>query len=187
MTDDLKTLWKKQAREDPNMGLEQVHALLRRYKVRTSRWRMVLVILGVGTMALATYLAVMGPLSVLRVGQVLLAGGLTVMFWQSWRRLAQPPQGADVEACTTFLRMKLVARRDAARGGWLWRVAPVVPAIAVILIGLALPAHESWPSLPLLLIVAWLGVWLGLMLLIMRREQAKVEAEIADLDRLIGG
>jgi hypothetical protein len=145
--------------------------------------------LGGGTMALAVYLAVAAPLSVLRVGQVLLAAGLSVLFWQSWRRLAQPPQSGDAEACTTFLRMRLIARRDAARGGWLWRVTPVVPAIAVILTGLAFPASEKWPSLTpvLVLVVVWLGVWLGLMLLIMRRQQAKVEAEIADLDRLTGG
>jgi hypothetical protein len=167
------------------MGLKQVRALLRRYEARRSRSRVVLASLSAGAMALAACLAVATPMSVLRVGQVLLAAGLAISFWQSWRKLAQAPPGDDVAACAAFLRARLVARRDAALGGWLWRVAPLAPGMAVILTGLAFTVHERWPSLaPMMAIIV---AWLGMMFLIMRREQAKTEAELAELDKLVRG
>jgi hypothetical protein len=167
------------------MALEQVRDLLRRSETRRSRSRAALVILTVGSTGLTAYLAVIAQLSMLRVGQVLLGTGLAVLFSRSWRDLAGTLQNDDITTCSAFLRRRLVARRDAAQGGWLWRAAPVGPGMAVILMGLALAAHQRWPSLAVMLglIVAWLGV----MSVIMRREQARVEAEIADLDRLTGG
>jgi hypothetical protein len=125
VTDDPKRLWQDQTKEGPDMGLQQVRVRLRRYETRMSRSRIVAAVLGGGATALAAYLAVTAPLSVLRGGQALLAAGLAVLFWQSWRGLVQAPRSDDVAACAAFLRTRLVARRGATRreaaGSGAWR------------------------------------------------------------------
>jgi hypothetical protein len=57
--------------------------------------------------------------------------------------------------------------------------------VADVSYGLTFTTHDRWPSLAPMLAIIF--VWLGMMLLIMRRMQAKAEAEIADLDKLVRG
>lgn len=181
MTDDPGLIWRRQPKENPDMDFQQVRALARGYEARMRRSKVALSLGMLAGVGLAAYLAFTTPLPLARFGEALLAIGFLVLLARGWREASATPPD-DAAECVAFLRARLVERRDAARAGWIWRMAPLGPGIVTVLVALALAAGSAW--LQLVPIFALLAVWFGAMLLIQRREAARVEAEIAQLDRL---
>ena len=117
------------------------------------------------------------------IGGVLMLVGILVSMTLAWRRLSPPPPSDDAAASVAFLRARLIERRRAAQGGWIWLVAPVVPGTVVRLAALWSAAGPLW--LPRMgPILALCGLWLVMALITQWREGAKVTAEIGELDRL---
>jgi hypothetical protein len=184
MTDDLKTLWRRQRSEGPGMDIESLRAGVRAQLARTRRARVLLVLATVIGVGLAGYQAVSAPTGLLRLGQGLLAAGFLIFLAQGWRRLA-PASPDTAEACVAFLRKSLARRRDAARGGWIVLAAPLLPGMAVTLVALAVAAGADW--LKLAPLAALFALWLAAMIAIQAREAGKVAVEIAQLDRQARG
>ena len=183
MTEDPKLLWQDQPKEEPEMGLEQVRARVRAYQTRALRTRVVIVVVALATTgvmgAVATQSMEPGGL----VGDILLLGGILVSMTLAWRRLSPQPSGDDAAASVAFLRARLLERRRAGRGGWVWVVAPVFPGMVVKLATLSSAAGALWwPRMGP--IIGWCVIWLVLLLLTQWRQGAKVTVEIAELDRL---
>lgn len=184
MIDDLKTLWRQQPLEGREVDLESLRASVRAQLAHARRARVLLVLMTLVGMGLFAYEAASAPTGLLRVGEGLSAAGFVLLLVLGWRRLAlTSPDTA--EACVGFLRMSLARRRDAARGGWIVLVAPLLPGLGVTFLGLAVASGHRW--LQLAPIVALLALWLAIMLVIQAREASKVAAEIARLDQQIGG
>lgn len=182
MTDDLKSLWRRQPAEgERDMDIEKLRASVRAQVARVRRARILLVLGTLAGVALSVCQAIFAQKELLRLGEGLLAVGFVLVLVLGWRRLAlAPPDTA--EACVTFLRESLMRRRDAARGGWVALVAPLLPGLGVNLVALAIASEGKW--LRLAPIAALLALWLVLLLAIQAREASKVTAEIAQLDQL---
>jgi hypothetical protein len=183
MTNDPKTLWREQAPEVEGMDLEVIRARVRAQLARVRRGRVLLVLVTLVGVGISTRLAVSAPTELLRGGEALMAAGFLAQLVLGWRRLTlNAPDTA--EACVIFLRETLARRRDAARGGWIVFVAPLLPGMAVTLAALTASAR-NW--LQLAPIVTLLLVWLAILLMIQAREAAKVAVEIARLDQQTRG
>ncbi|PIC00761.1 hypothetical protein [Caulobacter sp. X] len=181
MTDDVKALWRRQPLDATDMNLAALRARADAQLASIRRARLLLVgCVGVGV-AMAIKLAVSAPTTLLRLGEGLLAVGFVFVLILGWRRLSlsSPETG---EACLSFLRQMLERRRRAVQGGWIALVAPLLPGMAVMLVGLAVASGGAW--LRLAPIAALLALWLIIMLVIQAREAAKVSAELAWLDQV---
>lgn len=183
MTEDPKLLWQDQPKEGPEMGLEHVRARLRAYEARTLRARVVIVVVALAAIGVMAAVASVPPEPVGLIGRILMMTGILVSMALAWRRISPSPHGDDAAASVAFLRARLLERRRAARGGWVWLVAPVVPGTVVTFAALSSAAGSMWwPRMGP--IIGWCIVWLVLSLVTQWRTGAKVSAELSELDRL---
>lgn len=81
------------------------------------------------------YLAITGDGLVERVGGGLTVAGTAFVAW--YIRAHGTAQGLPGEGmpCAAFYRRELVRQRDLLRGVWRWYLGPLVPGLAVLLIG----------------------------------------------------
>lgn len=177
---DPKTLWREQALEGSHVGLASLQASVRAQVDRIRRGRILLVLGALAGIAIAVQQAILARTELVRLGEGLLAAGFVAQLALGWRRLSQASP-EPTETCVAFLRRSLVLRRDAALGGWITLIAPLLPGLWVTFIGLAAASGSQWQRL--MPIAALMIVWLALMLLLLAREAATVAAEIAHLDR----
>lgn len=183
MTEDLRALWRSQPVEVSDVRLEEVRARVEAQLARIRRARILLVACALLGAGLGAKLAVGAPTPLLRLGEGLLSAGFLLLLVLGWRRLSRvPPE--TTEACVDFLRETLARRRRAVRGQWVGLIAPLLPGLGVMLVGLVIASEGRW--LRLAPIAALLALWLVILLLIQAREAAKVTAEMAWLDRLTG-
>jgi hypothetical protein len=181
MTDNPKMLWRKQEAEDAGMGLEQVKARLAAFQAKVRRERAWGLLIGLAGAAMTAWVWTRNALPLVRAGDVLLGLGYMVIIVRVWKR---PPAGpiGDGADCVAFLRAQLRRRRRMTSGGWIRLIAPLLPGLAVMLLGLAQAAAGRLQQLTPIL--ALLALWLVVMLVLQRRGTARIDAEIAALDRL---
>lgn len=184
MTEDVKALWRGQPADANDPRLERLRARAEAQRARLRRARILLVACALLGAGLGAKLAMGAPTALLRFGEGLLSAGFLLLLVLGWRRLSRvPPDTA--EACVDFLRESLARRRRAARGGWIGVIAPLLPGLVVMLVGLMIASDGRW--LRLAPIAGPLGVWFVILLVMQAKEAAKVAAEMAALDRLVGG
>jgi hypothetical protein len=176
---DPKALWRDQPSEGNDVRFESLQVEVRAEFFRIRRARVVLVVAALAGIGLFARLAVSAPTELLRLGEGLTAAGYLIFLALGWRRLART-QPDTAETCTAFLRQSLVRRREAALGGWVVLVAPLLPGLWVTFIGLADAAGRDWRKL--LPIAALMVAWLVIAMALQAREAAKVAVEIARLD-----
>jgi len=176
---DPKALWREQSTEGQDVRLESLLTQVRAELVRVRRARVLLVLAALAGMAIGVHQAIIASSTLVRLGEGLLAAGFVLVLVLGWRRLARTSPDT-AETCMAFLRQTLVRRREAARGGWVVLVAPLLPGLWVTFVGLAIAAGRDWQKL--LPIAALLVAWLVMALALQAREAAKVAVEIARLD-----
>nr|WP_295108530.1 hypothetical protein [uncultured Caulobacter sp.] len=179
-----KTLWRAQPSESPDVRFDILQADVDAELGRIRRARVLLVLSTLAGMVLTAHQAVLASTPLVRLGEGLMAAGFLLVLILAWRRLARTAPDT-AETCLAFLRQSLIRRRQAALGGWVVLVAPLLPGLWVTFIGLAEASGSHWERL--LPIVALLIAWLAIALLLQAREAAKVAVEIARLDALGGG
>jgi len=177
---DPKTLWLEQSLEGQDMRLEGLQAKVHAELARVRRARVLLVLAALAGMSIGALQAVLASTLLVRLGEGLLAAGFLLFLVLGWRRLARTPPDT-AETCVAFLRQSLVRRREAALGGWVIFVAPLLPGLWVTFIGLAVAAGRHWERL--LPIAALLVAWLVIAMALQAREAFKVAVEIARFDR----
>lgn len=163
------------------MDLDQLRNMVQAELARTRRTRGVLALVGLVGVGLFGYLAYSAPTNLLRIGGGLTVAGYVLFLVLGWHRMALP--APDVAAASVaFLRQSLALRRDAVLRGWIVMAAPLLPGLSVILVGLWIAAGQRWPQ-KLWPLAALIVLWLVTFLVTQARAAAKVNAEIADLDR----
>lgn len=181
MTKDLKALWQQQPSEENVMDLDQLRTLVQAQLARTRRTRAVLTLVVLAGVGLFGYLAYSAPTGLLRLGGGLTAAGYVLFLVLGWRRTGLPAPDA-AETSVAFLRKSLALRRDAVLRGWIAMATPLLPGLSVTLAALCISAGQGWPQ-KLWPIAALFALWLVAFLILQARDAAKVNAEIADLDR----
>jgi hypothetical protein len=182
MSEDPKALWQHQTPEGTEMNFERMRAQVQSDQSRSQRGRRLLILETLAGASLSGYLAYSAASGMLRFGLALLAAGFVAFLVLGWRRLLRAPLDT-ADACVAFLSKRLAQRRDAARGGWIVRAAPLLPGLGVTFIALGLTSDK--PVSQLAPIATLFLVWIGAMLIIQAREARTVDVEIAQLDQLI--
>lgn len=184
MTEDMKALWQQQPSEEGEMDLDQLRTLVQAQLARTRRTRAVLALVGLAGAGLFGYLAYLAPTGLMRLGGGLTTAGYLLFVVLGWRRIALPSPDT-AETSVTFLRESLALRRDSVLRGWIVMAVPLLPGLSVTFAALWIAAGQGWPQ-KLWPIAALLVLWLIVFLINQARGAAKVNAEIAHLDRQCG-
>lgn len=77
------------------------------------------------------------PGPVTRLGSGLVIAGVLYMAWQLHRRgsAGRLPEECGFESCLDFHRKELERQRDALRSVWSWYLGPLIPGLAVFILG----------------------------------------------------
>lgn len=136
--DSASTIWKNQPVGEFGIQLEQLRRKARKLERRV-RWRN-LSEYAAGTLVVGTfgYYAWKFPAPLARVGSILLiAGTLFILYTLHQRGTAR---ALSVELgfhnCIEFHRRQLIRQRDLLLSVWRWYLLPLVPGMAVFLLGL---------------------------------------------------
>ena len=135
---DAATLWQCQEVSQQTIGLDELRRRSRKLE-RTVRWRnrreyaasaLVIAVFGFYVWSIPSLLARLG-------GLLTIAGTLFVVASLRARGTATEP-AADVapSRCLSFYREELERQRALLRGVWTWYLLPLVPGLAVFLLGL---------------------------------------------------
>ena len=175
MNDDPGTLWRNQESENANVGLDQVKARLTYFEAQVRRQRRLGVGIGVTGAALALWSWSRVPTPLLQAGDLLLAAGSLFIAARALRRRSAAPTG-DAADCVAYLRGQLEQRRRITSGGWVWLIGPLLPGLAVLMLGLGQSAGTRTELLyP---VMALLGLWVVVMLMLQRRSRQRRRARV---------
>jgi len=144
---DIRGLWQSQPTETPRISPEDLHGKMRKFDRRIF-WRNVREHAGgafvVGVFGFYEWKF---PALLLRLGSgLIIAGTLYVMFQLHQRASVRPaPADLGLSTCIEFHRQALERQRDALRAVWSWYLLPLVPGLAVFMIGSAV---NQWTAHP---------------------------------------
>jgi hypothetical protein len=186
---DIKSLWRNQKTED-RVTLETIHQGAEQFQ------RRIRLSLGLEYGAIALAVAIFGfftwvlPGSMTKAGSGLCVAAVLFIAWQLHRRMAAkrvPDLGAS--GLVEFQRQELVRQRDAMRSAWAWYVLPVIPGIALMILGRWYQFHVAGRTIAwdhdVIILAAIVAV---LILVIIRLFQlvqiGKLQTKIDALDKL---
>jgi hypothetical protein len=134
--DPIKTLWQTQSKETEAMRLEDIVSKARAFQARVRRRNLINNIVAVPGIAAFAIFVYVFPGWMIKTGSLLCILAAVYSVWQQHRqaaprRLPEAPAAALVD----FYRAELVRDRDAVGGNWLWGIAPMLPGLALIVLG----------------------------------------------------
>ena len=166
---DPQGLWQGQKKEYDDMSLADIHMKARRFESKIQRRNALeyvacgVVIIGFGP-ALFT-----GPHWLMRAGAGLVMLAVPYVGWQLHRRGAAEGLSAPGETLVDAYRRQLTRQRDALRSVGSWYLAPFVPGLVLLTVGMWLapprpgvPIERKEASLLLgaaVMVVAFAAIW----------------------------
>lgn len=179
---DLKSLWQAQDQETDPMTLEQIHALVGSYDRKTRRSAMVAPLATAFSALILGMSWMRAPETDVRIALALCFIGLVVCCMLALRLLL--PHRDPAESAGAFLKRRLQFQIRKARGGWLWLLTPLVPGlVACFVVAFKASSKVAWAPVPLLVVVV---AGLAFVTLRTRYQARKLEADLNELDRLMG-
>jgi hypothetical protein len=182
--DDIKTLWRNQMTEQPQISLERFRRKARklRKKARREVYRMgamtaVLVLFALFAMTQAQQTAQ-------RVGLGIVAVWGLVLPFVAQRKLRTAAQESDatLAASIDFYRQQLERHRDYRKQMWLWVVAPLFLGAAAFFSPILLEHPKLAPNvLPFTILLA---LWAVALFVLSRRQLDKLRRKLDALDEL---
>ncbi len=164
MNDDIKTLWRNQATEYAPMPLEEVRKragkLHSKIYWRNTREYAAMVFL----VCVFGFYIWLFPAPLMRLGSALIIAAMFYTGWQLHKRgtTDKPPADDSGTAWTDYYRRELLRQRDALGTIWKWYLGPMVPGLAIFLVGASLQtppgAHKQlWISITVALSIVVFG------------------------------
>jgi hypothetical protein len=144
---DIRGLWQSQPTQPPSIFPEDISRKMRKFERRIFRRNIREYAGGIFVVVAFLFCEWKLPAPLFRLGSGLaIAGALYVMF-QLHRRMSVRPTPGDLgmSTCIEFHRQTLERQRDALRGVGSWYLLPLVPGLAVIMIGTAV---NQWTAHP---------------------------------------
>lgn len=164
MAADPKTIWRNQETQPVSLTLTEIRMKSEGYERRIRRRNAIEYAASAVVVVLFGAYAFLLPGLLVKLGSVLVIAGTLVVVWQLHRRASVEQTSAS--DCTSHLRGLLERQRDALRSVALWYLGPLVPGMAVLLVGLYIRAMPVPQARLRVLIVAGIcvfvfaGVWL---------------------------
>jgi hypothetical protein len=190
--DPIKTLWQTQSPEIEAMQLEQIVMKARAFQAKVRRRRLLEYAAGAFTIAVFAVYVYVFPGWMIKTGSALCILAILNVFWQRhYRAAAHRMPEAPAAALVDFHRSELVRHRDAVGGSWLWEIAPALPGLALILLGVGGWSQIRAPGVPLALVnvITGLGAIIVALILVIvalvrRIRVYRLQKQIDELDRL---
>ena len=168
---DPRGLWQSQNKEYDAMTLAQIHAKARTFENRIQRRNAVeYAACGVVIVGFAPPL-LFGPNWMMRVGAALIMLGTIYVGWQLHRRGSVDAPAAPGETLVDAYRRQLIRQREALRTIATWYLAPFMPGMALLMVGIWFRAPTPGVTVERahagLLIMAgvWVAICVGIWLL----------------------
>lgn len=186
---DIKTLWRNQKTED-TVTLENIHERAAKFQRRIAWANASEYIAAIVTVPIFGWCAWALPGWMTKLGSVLIVVAIFYLVWQLHRRgAARTLPETPALGLVDFHRRELERRRDIARSAWHWYILPVVPGMALIMLGRWYQFHVPGRPLAFDHLVIILGAIIALLILaIVRLVQilgaAKLQKKIDELDKL---
>jgi len=189
--DDLGALWRAQptdasaAQLTPEALRQRADKLARQTLRRNVRETVGGVIGGAAT----AWIGWVTPIPLAQIGAALIVLGtvwILVVLWRRGRARPAPPATAPTAEHLAHLRAELARERDLLRSVWSWYLAPLVPGLILMPLGLILevakraPAAWAW-----LTMITWIACGAAVMVLVWwlnRRKSRQLGREIDALD-----
>jgi len=183
---DMRNVWQNQKAEGAPMSLEEIRRCARKLYKRISRRNLREYIATVIVVLVFGFYAVWFHSVTIRVGSGLVIAGALYVAYQLHRRgsARTSPEDCGFECCLDFHRRELERQRDALRSIWSWYLGPLIPGLAVLVIGgeLARPPgfRHHWIAFAVILTFCTLTfVWVGKLNQIAAR---RLQQQINELD-----
>ena len=144
---DIRDLWQSQPTQPPSISPKDIRRKMRRFERRILRRNIREYAGGIFVVVAFSFCEWKLPAPLFRLGSGLaIAGALYVMFQLHRRASVRPvPGDLGLSTCIEFHRQTLERQRDALRGVGSWYLLPLVPGLAVIMIGTAV---NQWTAHP---------------------------------------
>lgn len=183
-TDDLKTLWRNQMTEQPQISLERFRHKARklRKKARREVYRLSAMAVIVVSFALVAMLRTQGTVQHIGLGIVAVWGLLLPLLAHRFLRPATKESEATLASSIDFYRKQLERHRDYRRQVWIWGVAPLFLGAAVFFSPILLENPKLAPNiLPFTIL---LTLWAAAFFYLSRRNLRKLRRKLDILDEL---
>lgn len=144
---DIRGVWQSQPTQPPRISRDDLRRRMQKFERRISRRNLREYASGIFVIAASAFCEWRLPAPLFRLGSGLaIAGALYVMFQLHRRASARPaPEDLGLNTCIEFHRQVLARQRDALRGVGSWYLLPLVPGLAVIMVG---TARNQWAAHP---------------------------------------
>jgi len=145
---DLQGLWQNQPAEPPKISPEQLRHTMNKFERRIFLRNAREYAAGVFVIAAFGFYEWKFPAPLMRIGSGLVIAGTLYILFQLHRRASfQPaPAGLGLNTCIEFHRQSLERQRDALRSIWSWYLLPLVPGLAVFMLGAAVSQWTAHPE-----------------------------------------
>jgi hypothetical protein len=145
---DIQGLWQNQPTEPPKISPEELRHKMNKFERRIFLRNIREYAAGVFVVAGFGFYEWKFPAPLMRLGSgLVIAGTLYVMFQLHRRASFQPaPAGLGLNTCIEFHRQSLERQRDALRSVWSWYLLPLVPGLAVFMLGAGISQLTAHPE-----------------------------------------
>jgi hypothetical protein len=135
---DLKDIWKSQDTEYAPMALDDIRAQAGKFHSRIRLRNFIELTAAVIVVATFGFYIWVFPDPLMRAGSVLIILGTLYVAWQLRRRAkSHDLPGSEGASWADYYRSELLRQRDALGSVWKWYLAPLVPGMALFIVGLA--------------------------------------------------
>lgn len=189
----LHKLWATPPAEPFSISLEEVRRRARKFQSRIRMRNLTEYAASAVVIGAFTWIAMLIPVPVVRLGAVLLVLGTLYVCWKL-HTLARATSGAEMDRSASlmdFHRAELVRQRDAVASVWRWYLAPFAPGALIFVAGALFSPDTGLPfmaQLPVFLSsLAIMGGVAGAVIALNNRAARQLDAEIAALDEAMAG
>jgi hypothetical protein len=178
---DPKTLWQDQEEEAQPVTLDQIHAMIRRYDMRTRRAVLAFPIILMAAAFFSGQLWIKSRDALGHVLAVVTMLGEAATAYIVWRMLY--PSRDPAEPAGAYLHRRLLRRLAYLKGRWMLAAAPLLPSMVLALYVALTRGHgplvaRAAPFLILIVVVAFIR-WR------VRGRRRKLEAQLEELEGLM--
>jgi hypothetical protein len=186
--DDPRSVWQSQTAEHTAMPLDEIRRKARKYQSKIQFRNSLEYVAVIFIVVFFSHTIWTVHHLVMRVGAGLCIAGGLYMSWQLHKRgsARAVPASLGFTTCLAFHRSELARQRDLLLASWSWYLGPLLPGLAVLVIGAAIASprhlHYMWAM------VGGYSAFVAFTFLMVRRYHLRcarrLQAQIDELDSL---
>jgi hypothetical protein len=190
---DIEKLWRLQEAEVKPVTLDDVRKKAAKFQRRISHRNAIEYVAAAVVIPAFAVIAVAGHGWMIQLGSALVIVAALFVVWQLHRRgAARRMPDTEGMALVDFHRRELLRQREMFRSAWLWYLAPMVPGMALILLGRWFQTHSTQRSLQWdhdVIVLAAIVIVLAFVIvrLVHALAVTKLQKQLDDLERFHSG